>query len=77
MKAEPTRQRWLGNILYEGACMCSVVLAVVGVALAWGFYNENNPYWGLISPFMIVVFCSSALICWIIGRTFLYFLAGR
>jgi hypothetical protein len=77
MKAEPIRQRWLGNFLYEGACTCSVILAVVGVVLAWGFYDGNNPYWELISPFMIVAFWSNALICWIIGRAFLYFLAGR
>lgn len=77
LKAAPVRQQWLGNFLYEGACTCSVILAVVGVVLAWGFYDGNNPYWELISPFMIVVFWSNALICWIVGRTFLYFLAGR
>jgi hypothetical protein len=44
MNAEPTRQRWLGNILYQGARDCSVVLVVVGKIFAWMFYNENNPY---------------------------------
>jgi hypothetical protein len=62
-KVAPIRQRWLGNFLYEAACTCSVILAVVGSAFAWGFYNGNNPYWELISPFTIVVFWSNALIC--------------
>lgn len=75
MKADP--QRLLGNILYQGARDLSVILIVVGVVVAWSFYNANNPYWPLISPFTIVAFCSGALICWIIGRALLYFLSGR
>jgi hypothetical protein len=76
MNAEPTRRHWLGNILYQGGYICAGLLAVAGVVFA-GIYGRDNLYGGLVAPFVIVVFWIAAIACQIVGRGFLYFLAGR
>ena len=74
--AAPVSRHWLGNILYRGGCVCAGLLAIAGVLFA-GVYGWNNPYGGLVAPFMIAVFWLNALICQVIGCGFLYFIAGR
>jgi hypothetical protein len=73
---EPTSYHRLGNSLYLGGRDCAWLLVIAGVAFAVAF-GWDNPFWGFVAPFMIVVFWLAALACWIVGRAFLYFLADR